>query len=269
MPFSGSYYTGSISERLTPEMRRPDVGSRVQGLAANFSYATEDLAKRQSMYAQDRVDMEYRLSQMQAHVEQLRREKEQVQDAWWSEKEALLAGWSGDYNRLMMLYDDAGLPRPAMQGAPPDMPPAHDVQAMQLAGDHLMNSLVSARASTQGGFGAPAMPERRAAEYRVRALEVQLAREDHARRYAYKSCAEQGIFAFDRPNNNESPLEKLMDGTTRKSRPLGDLLGTHHVVSGKVDMSTGVLGQTENEALKARVSTLQARVAQLEEEVSK
>merc|ERR1711865_77631 len=211
------YYMGTVPEQLTAGVRRPDLGSRVQGLSARLSSSAEDLAYRQSMYARERNDMEDRLSSMQHHVAALQGEKARAEHAWWNEKEALLRGWSGDHNRLVGLVNSEGLPVPGelVPVGPPGMPFLPPPQAAQLAGDRLMQEFDMMRQERS----AAAVPERRAAECRVRALEVQLARENHAREFASFANADRGIAAFRR-----EPASTGGASTASSSTPIGDTL---------------------------------------------
>jgi len=141
--------------------------------------------------------MEQRLAAMQQHVSALEEDKVRAQQVWWNEKEALMQAWSGDHNRLMALMSgDAGVPSDAAFLAPPPeiAPVPVGTEAMRVAGDRLMQELAMMRHERS----MAAVPERRAAEYRVRALEVQLARENHARGYASLANADRGIYAFSR-----------------------------------------------------------------------
>merc|ERR1712216_979341 len=90
---------------------------------------------------------------------------------------------------------------------------------------------------------------RRAAEYRVRSLEVQLARENHAREFASFANADRGVGAFRREPVAPQP------GTAATSIPLGDQLN-------------GQLHQTEAQSLRVRCSELQDRVQELEKQLA-
>jgi len=237
------YYMGTVPEQLAAEVRRPDLGSRVQGLSARLSSAAEDLAFRQSLYARERSDMEDRLVAMQAHVAAMQGEKARAETAWWTEKEALLRGWTGDHNRLMALMD-GGVPAemvPLPMGPPVATGPPVGTEAIQIAGDRMMQELSMLRHERS----MAAVPERRATEFRVRSLEVQLARENHARDYASYANADRGVGAFRREINAKSG----------ETVPIGDKLNSQ-------------LRQTEADSLKARVGELQGRVQELEKQLA-
>merc|ERR1711907_3228 len=230
------YYVGTVPEALVPEVRPPDFGSRVQGLAASISSSAEDLALRQSLYARERTTMEDRLAAMQQHAAALRQDQAAAEEAWWREKDALLAGWTGNHERLAAsMGADAGLPM-----APgPVVPFDAATEDLRLAGDRVMSELSMLRYERS----LAAVPERRAAESRVRALEIQLARENHAREFASYANADRGIGAFKR------------QPTGTRTVPLGDKLN-------------GQLYQTESESLRARVGHLQGRVSELETQLA-
>jgi len=235
------YYTGTVREELTPEIRRPDIGSRVHGLSQRLSSAAEDLAFRQSLYAREHESAEQRLASMQHNVSAMQEDKVLAQEQWWNEKEALLRGWSGDHNRLMALMSaDVGVPTPCLPAA---VVPVMDSEVLRVAqaGDRMMHELTTMRHERS----MAAVPERRAAEYRVRALEVQLSRENHARKYAAYANADHGIGAFAR---------EISAGAT--SIPLGDKLNS-------------ILTTNETEALRSRCGELQDRVKELEAQLGR
>jgi len=182
--------------------------------------------------------MEDRLGAMQRHVADLQGEKVAAEKAWWEEKEVLMRGWSADHNRLMAMSggETAGPMGPDFVPLPLGPPVA---EAYQLEGDRMMHELAVLRHERS----LAAVPERQAAEFRVRSLEVQLARENHAREFAAFANVERGMGAFRRELGSATPA------------PLGDKLNSQ-------------LSQSEPQALKNRVGELQQRVMELERQLA-
>lgn len=126
-----------------------------------------------------------------------------------------------------------GAPIAVPHGVAPFLPA---VAPSLVAGDELLQELAAHRHDRSKA----AVAERQLAEYRVRALEVQLARENHARG--------AGLYDVDR---GVSAFSRKASGQAGKSVPLGDRLNQE-------------LGQSSREAMQGRIQELTSRVRELE-----
>ena len=155
-----------------------------------------------------------------------------------------MQGWTTDHQRLMGLLSappPPGFPVP-LPPVPPTLP--YDAFAPAVAaGDSLLHELAAHRHDRSKG----AVAERQQAEYRVRALEVQLARENHARG--------QGLASFSTADRGVSAFSREPSARAGESVPLGDRLNQE-------------LGQSSKEAMKARIHELTGRVQELEGQLS-
>ena len=129
-----------------------------------------------------------------------------------------------------------GAPIAVPHGVAPFLPA---VAPSLVAGDELLQELAAHRHDRSKA----AVAERQLAEYRVRALEVQLARENHARG--------AGLASYSNSDRGVSAFSRKASGQAGQSVPLGDRLNQE-------------LGQSSREAMQGRIQELTSRVRELE-----